>query len=455
MIIRSLLLVSSIFLLAACKEDGPTATSETSDGGHAYTLITIPDHDYVSIQIAWGTDWAYRNDTNKAAPYIGTELILAGGAEGYPAGEVAELFADLDSEGFIYSAVNDHVIGELTFAPEHITETVEVANAHLRAPTLAPLWFDRISTGFAQNMAEAQAQPAHSGFDAVRWAVYGEQPLRNALSLDDPTTFASVTPKDVAVWHQETFTSTPEAIVIAGNIAPAHAGPALDTLLSGLPAASRQLARAAEPDFSPRRILLHILDAEVTTLGFIAPLPPTRQGGEMEDLILLHALGGDDQSVLFNAVRTELRATYGFGASMANYTREHRILAMTGAVETEKLAQAEKVVREAYARFITEGPQGPLAERKTSFEQHFEEMPEYVVDQARSELQSALDGHSVGRSLELTTELAAVTKDSIADRLNTALPASDDLLVIAVSPDATALPGACVITTPREAADCP
>lgn len=453
--IRSFLLLTALFMFSACKEEVPSATSQTSEGGHAYTLITLPDNDYVSIQIAWGTDWAYRNDTNKAAPFIGTELILAGGAEGYPAGEVAELFADMDSEGLIYNAVNDHVIGELTFAPEHITETVEIANAHLRAPTLDPVWFDRLSTGLAQNMAEAQAQPAIAGFDAVRWAVYGEQPLRNALSLDDPTTFASITPEDVAAWHQETFTSTPEAIVIAGDIRPADAGAALDTLLSGLPAASRQLARDAEPDFSSRRILLHTPDAEVTTLGFIAPLPPTRQGGEMEDLILFHALGGDDQSVLFNAVRTELRATYGFGAGMANYTREHRILAMTGEVETEKLAQAEKVVREAYARFITEGLQGPLADRKTSLQQHFEEVPEYVVDQATSELQSALDGHSVGRSLELTTELAAVTEDSIADRLNTALPAPDALLVIAVSPDATALPGACVITTPREAADCP
>ncbi|WP_322895746.1 MULTISPECIES: M16 family metallopeptidase [unclassified Yoonia] len=433
----------------------PTATSETSDGGHAYTLITIPDHDYVSIQIAWGTDWPYRNDTNKAAPYIGTELILAGGAEGYSAGEVAELFADFDSEGLIYNAVNDHVIGELTFAPEHITETVEIANAHLRAPTLDPECFDRISTGLAQNMAEAQSQPAHAGFDSARWAVYHDQPLRNALSLDDPDTFTTLIREDVSAWHQETFTSTPEAIVIAGDIAPAEAGAALDTLLSGLPDASRQLARTAEPDFSPRRILLHMPETEVTTLGFIAPVPPTRQGSEMEDLILMHALGGDDQSVLFNAVRTELRATYGFGAGMANYTREHRILAMTGEVETDKLAQAEKVVREAYAEFITEGLQRPLAERKASFEQHFEEMPEYVVDLATSELQSALDGHSVGRSLELTTELAAVTDDSINSRLTAAFPAPETLLVIAVSPDAAAFPGACVITTPREAADCP
>ena len=453
--IRPFLLVSALFILSACKGDGPTATSQTSDGGHAYTLITIPDHDYVSIQIAWGTDWAYRSDTNKAAPFIGTELILAGGAEGYPAGEVAELFADLDSEGMIYNAVNDHVIGELTFLPEHITETVKIANAHLRAPTLDPVWFDRISTGLAQNMAEAQSQPAHAGFDAARWAIFREQPIRNALSLDDPETFASAAPEDIAAWHRETFTSKPEAIVIAGDIAPAVAGAALDTLLSGLPAASRRLSRAAEPDFSPRRILLHLPEAEVSTLTFIAPMPETRHGGEMEDLILSHALGGDDQSALFSAIRTELRASYGFSAGTANYTREHRFLVMTGEVETSKLAQAENVVREAYARFITEGPQGPLGDRKAAFAPHFEEIPDYVVDQAAAELQSALDGFSEGRSLDLATELSMVTEESIKHRLRAEYPAPDAMLVVAVAPDAAALPNACVITTPHEAADCP
>lgn len=452
---RILLLLATLLTLAACKDDGPTASVETTPDGIEYTLLHMPNHEDVTIHIAWSTDWAYRAETNKAAPVVGTQLILAGGAEGFPAGEVGERFADLDSEGNIYVAASDHVIGELTFERGHLDETIAIANAHLRAPTLDQMWFDRIQEGTATNMAEAQAQPVHAGFDAACWAVLGAQPLRNALFLDDPGTFEDLTREDVVTWHSETFTRTPDAIVVAGGIGTADAGAAIDALLTGLPEAAQDVSREAAPDYTARRILLHLPDAQTSTLSFIAPLPPTRQGGELEDLILIDALGGDDQSVLFEAVRTELRASYSFGAGMANYTRDHRILFLTGQVEAAKLADAERVVREAYAAFREDGPQGSLAERKAPLEERLSKLSDSVVKQARSELQGPLDGSPPGRALGLLDELAAVSGKTLMARLRDAFPAPDSFIVIAVSPDANALPGACVITTPSEAADCP
>lgn len=452
---RFLILIVALFSLAACKESAPTASRETSPDGVDYTLLHIPEHEDVTIHIAWATDWAYRPETNKAAPVVGTQLILAGGAEGLPASNMGERFADLNSEGDIYVAGNDHVVGELTFENGNMDETIAIANAHLRAPTLDQMWFDRIREGTAANMAEDQAQPASAGLDAVRWAVFGTQPLRNALSLDEPDTFEALSRDDVVAWQTETFTRSPEAIVVAGGIGEEAAGVAIDALLDGLPEATRSVSRETAPDFTARRILLHLPEAQTTTLSFIAPLPPTREGSELEDLILVHALGGDDQSVLFDAVRTELRASYGFGAGMANYTREHRILFLTGEAETAKLTEAERVVRDAYAAFLQSGPSGDLAERKAPVEAYLRELPDFVVDQARSELQSTLDGVEAGRSLHLVDELNAVTQDSLVDRLANSFPKPVGFIVMAVSPNADALPGACVIRTPVDAADCP
>ena len=145
--IRIIALIFTVALLAACQDEAPTASEETSPSGIAYTLINLPDHEDVSIHVAWPTDWAYRSETNKAVPLVGTELILAGGAEGFPAGEVVERFADLNSEGTIYVSANDHVIGELTFERVNLDATIEIANAHLRAPTLDETWFNRIKDG--------------------------------------------------------------------------------------------------------------------------------------------------------------------------------------------------------------------------------------------------------------------------------------------------------------------
>ena len=260
---------------------------------------------------------------------------------------------------------------------------------------------------------------------------------------------------DVAAWHSRTITRTPDAIVVAGGIDASEAGMALDGLFEGLPEASDIVAQKATAAFTPRRILLHIPDAEVTTLAFVAPLPPTRKGGELEDLILVDALGGGNQGALFEAIRTGLRATYAFGAGIGNYSREHRILFMTGAIEAEKLSEAEQVVRETYAAFRQVGPKQDLADLKAPLETSFSQLSDFVLDQARSELQAALDGFDPGSSLSLSDELADVTLSHVVKRLDEGFPDPDSFLVIAVSADADALPGACIINNPREAADCP
>ena len=454
--IRPFLICAAFVILAACDEDtSPKASTETSPNGTTFTLLSVPEQDSVTIHVAWPTDWGFRAETNKAAPLIGADLILAGGADGFAAGEVGERFADINSEGLLYVGINDHIIGELTFELAHREETIAMAAAHLQAPSLDQMWFDRIKDGLQQNMAEAQAQPTHASYDAVRWAVFGEQPLRNALSLDDPATFETITRDDIVAWRQEVFTNTPEAIVVAGNITAADAGTAIDTLLTGLPTPSIDLTRTAMPDASPKRILLHQPDAEITNLAFIGLMPPSQEGGEFEDLLLVHALGGGDQSVLFEAVRTNLRATYGFNAGQANYTRDLRILVMTGEVETAKLTDVETTVRQAYTDFRANGLPGDLADHKALHAPTFANLTDFVVDLARTEMQGALDGSQPGRSLQLAAEIDAITEDSIAARLQDAYPTADDFIVVAVSPDATALPDACVITTPQEAVSCP
>ena len=50
--------------------------------------------------------------------------------------------------------------------------------------------------------------------------------------------------------------------------------------------------------------------------------------------------------------------------------------------------------------------------------------------------------------------LANVTDESVMKRLQGAFPKPAELTVMAVSPDANALPGACVITAPEQAVNC-
>ncbi|MGM0824047.1 MAG: M16 family metallopeptidase [Pseudomonadota bacterium] len=457
--IRFIPLAAVIISLAACSsedgdKDAPTASNEVSPEGIEYTLVHMPESNEVAVNVAWPTDWAYREGTNQAAALVGSELILVGGAEGHPAGEVGERLADLNAEGSLYGVANDHIVGELIFERDDISEVIEIANAHLREPLLEQAWLSRINDEIEQGVTEERSQPAAAGFEAVRWAVFGEQPLRNALSLHDLDALNELTQDDIIAWHAETFTRSPEAVAVAGDINAQSAGAALDGLFEALPEQRREVQQAASTDFTPRRILLHMPEAEVSTLAFIAPLPPTSKGGEIEDAILTHALGGDDQSVLFDAVRSQLRASYGFGAGIENYTREDRILVMSGEIETDQVADTEGLVREVYATFRQNGLEGDLADHKAPLASHFSDVANLVAVQAGNELQRALDGFPSGSSLNTLDKLEAVTESSLNERLDNAFPKVDDFIVIAVSPESDALPEACVIKTPREAVDC-
>lgn len=444
----------ALSLLAACQQEEKSgATTETSPSGIEYTRLYMPNTEEVAIQIAWPSTWALRDDVNQAVPYIGKDLILAGGAEGFPPGEVVETFADLKAEGTMWVTA-DHLHGQLIAPKENLDKAIEIASAHLAKPTMDQSWFDRIQQGFAASIAEATSQPASLGYDALRWAILGDTPLRRALSVDPQEMITNATRAEVLDWHQQTMVRTGAKVVIAGEVSQEDAGKAVDTLLSSLPDGVAVTATAPTANFAPRRILLHVPEAQTSTLVFMGPLPPTREGGEFEDVLLATALGGDDKSVLFDAVRTGLRASYGFGAGLDAYTRDLRVLVLTGEIETAKLAEAETIVRSTYLEFLNAPQMGDLAARKEPFKANAEQTATLPSAASFTALMAILDGQDAGLALTLPSILDKVTDETIQAHATSAFPKAETLIVLAVSPDASALPGACVITSPAEAVDC-
>lgn len=451
---KLILAVLALFSLTAGPDAKAADVIETSPGGTPYARLYMPDAEKVSIQVAWPTNWAMRENENQAVPYIGADLILAGGAQGYPAGEVVETFADLKAEGRL-SVTVDYVFGSLTVPKEHLAEAVTIANAHLQKPALDEDWLARLRAGFAASMTEAAAIPATKGFNAIRWAVLGDSSVRRMLSMDPLDQITAVTRAEIIRWHRETFFRNTAQIVIAGPLDAKKAGDAIDALLSGLPDGLAPAEARPQGNFAARRILLHVPDAQASTLTFMGLLPPTRDGGVYEDVILTGALGNGEQSVLFDAVRTRLRASYAFSAGIDAYTRNLRLFFMSGEVETAKLAEAEAVVREAYQDFLKAGPLGDIDERKAPLIAIAQDVRKDPSTASFNGMIALLDKKDPGVALKLESVLADVTAASTRARLSSAFPRPDSLVVLAVSPDRNALPGACVISEPSEAASCP
>lgn len=279
--------------------------------------------------------------------------------------------------------------------------------------------------------------------------------MRRALSVDPPNMITTATRAEVVEWHQQTVLRTGATVVIAGDIDEDDAGKAVDALLSSLADGPLVAATTPTADFAPRRILLHVPEAPTSTLVFMGSLPPTRDGSEFEDVLLATALGGNDTSVLFDVVRTGLRASYGFGAGLDAFTRDLRVLVLSGEVETARLAEAEALVRSAYSDFIAAPGMGDLTARKEPFRANGEETATLPGAASFSALMAILDGQYPNLALTLPALLDDVTEATVQARAASAFPKAETLIVLAVSPDAAALPGACVISAPVQARDCP
>jgi zinc protease len=286
-------LILAFVLLAGCKEEKPSLFAEKSPGGIEYLRVLIPAADDTVIRIAWPTDWAFRAEANQAVPFIGVDLILAGGAVGYPAGEVVEAFADLRAEGSLWVNNSEHVMGVLTAPKENFSAALKIANAHLRAPLLAQDWFERMRDQDAADMTEAAAKPLNKGLDTLYWSVLGDGSLRRMLTYETSEEIAAATRDEVVKWHRETFFRSPAKIVIAGDVTASEAGTAVDALLEGLPDGRGVEPRKAKVNTSPKRILLHLPDAQTTNLLFVAPISALATLlHDSEEVILLGALGG-------------------------------------------------------------------------------------------------------------------------------------------------------------------
>lgn len=448
-------LLCAFLWLAGCKEEKPSLFAEKSRGGIEYLRVMIPSADQTVIRIAWPTDWAFRAQANQAVPFTGVDLILAGGAEGHPAGEVVETFADLRAEGSLWVNNNDHVMGMLTAPKQNFSDAVKIANAHLRAPLLAQDWFERMRDQDAADLAEAAARPFNKGLDAFYWSALGDTSLRQSLIHEASADIAAATREEVVQWHRDTFVRAPAKIVIAGDLTASEAGLAVDGLLAGLPDGKPVEPRQAEVHTSPKRILLHLPDAQTTNLLFVAPISAlSGHLHDSEESILVDALGGGDTSVLFDAVRTNLRASYGFSAGTFQFSPGQRFLVLFGGVETAKATEVERVVRDAYSAFREAGPDGEIERRKEPFLAAARENTTDPSVQSWTVLWSEIAGLERGSALDIKSVFESVTADSLKARLHSSFPDMDDFIVIAVSPDVNALPGACVVTQPSEAVGC-
>ena len=184
----------------------------------------------------------------------------------------------------------------------------------------------------------------------------------------------------------------------------------VDQLFEGLPEGKATVEGTSAANYSAQRIVLHAPESPTSTLSVIGKLPPASEGSYYQDRIIARLLSGGFESGLSGAVRTELRAAYGFSAGVEEISQEHRILVMTGLVETEKLTQAEQSVSETYAQFRANPSFKRLPAIKKQIKTDLKEDLKDTGSVAYDAMISKIFGMDSSRALTLLDEVDAITE---------------------------------------------
>lgn len=452
---RPWLIVACVILLGAGSQTWakPKAVDLATDNGVPFTLLQMPGAKEVAIYGAWPTDWAYRRNVNPVSQFVGAELLLSGGARDWTTAEAGEAFSDLKASARIWSTP-DYVFGYLTMPEESLKKAVAITNAHLTSPAFHPAWFKRVRDQLADRLAEFADHPQNQASSALRTAILGNSPLRDALSLDDPRSFSSLTVEDVATWHREILVTAGLKLVIAGDLTEAEASEAVTALLDGMPKGTARAAPRPKTDFRPRTIVIHAPDAAAATVLMAGPLPPTRAGHELDDMMIVSTLGQGDQSILFDVVRSRLRAAYNVSAVVDAYDRQSRFLAILGEVDAERVDQVIAEIRIAYDELRAKGALRGHDEVKATLAAGIHAGSKQPFSASHMALLALLDGMDAGSVLDPSSFIDRTNTATVEVRLRSVFPAASDLIVVVASPDKNILPGACVITKPKEAVNC-
>lgn len=449
--------VLTLVLLTACQdtETNREVSERVSPNGQAFTFMPIIEEGVtdVTIEIAWPSDWAYDPNKNAAVPTVATRAILSGGTSDLAPQDVLLMFEDKNSFGDFVVQTN-HIIGSISFPNDYRDEVLPVVQEMLARPQFDDRWLEREKTRIAEANDGSNASPDQKMWATVRHALLGDQPLVQSLSLTDPATVMSVSEAEVRQWHQQVLTKTGVTVSVAGAISEKEAGKAIDLLLKDLPSRPSVNLRYGEVNTTPATILLHDPDAQQTTIGFLGKVPSKPETIIFEDVLAMGFFARQGQSPLFDALRTELRASYQSYAGASAYDRRNHVIYIGAGVDVAKLEQARDVIAAAYDDYRENPDLTEFAGFRFAVASHIGDNFSYVDGAARGLTEARLDGADVSLVSDGFQAVESTLASAVAERMLADYPSSDEMIVVAVSPDREALPGACVISRPKDAVNC-
>jgi len=364
-------------------------------------------------------------------------------------------YQDLDAGSGLWVQPK-HASGYIVAPDKHLSTAREIAGQVLTAPAMEQKWFDREHQKYVEGAIDGHAGIWGSAWSLTRNVLLGDHPYNNFWKVSPVDEVKSVTLADVKKWHSESFNTNTATIAVAGSASAETVAKEIDMLFADLPSNTQDKPVVFNRPLVPgKTILLHKPDAPKSAVLLVGSLPDNDQSTVLALQLGVGVLGQGKQSRLFKTVRSGMGATYGFGAGMFTFTRDYRMIEMSGEIETAKLQPALDEIEKAYTELRESGIgriEFPIA--KGIFKREAAKQLESPVNVAFTLSEAVLKGYSADYVQNLTSNISALKRDTTNEVIKSALPAYESILKVIVSPDAKAVDGACVIAELEEVQSC-
>lgn len=442
---------------AEAQDAEPVVVSvETTEAGFDFHYAKIEKADDTAIVVTWPSDWIRRGKP-VAVPYVGVDLMLGAGAGERDAATMAADFQDLQAAGDL-DATADHVWGSLVVPPQHLMAAASLGRDVLVEPHLDDRWRQRLQRDMKGNQQEVHQRVASQSWDVVRRFILGNGAFNDFLTLRPVSLIDEASLAKIEDWHRATFDRDGMEITAAGPVEPDVVAEAIDRLLGDLPSGDGKPPGAAKTQshFEGKTVLLHKPDAEKSLIAMIGPMPSTREPGYFLDNFATLALSGGQQSRLFDAVRTRLRASYGPAAGVEGYDRDTRYIRFNAEIEDRHLKEAFDAFRDAYEALRVDGITTEEFDRiRDALVSDLEEAEKRPAFMARLLMDFLLDDDPlIDRADELPDVIEDATLDEVNMSLRERLPAFDDMVRIVTTPNDEAIDADCIISSVAEVDRC-
>ena len=445
--------ILALHLTGACTT-GPSIDEHLSLGGTEFVLARVPEADDLVIQVAWPTDWAVSTDINHAAAMLAMRSQFLGGAEGFDPGALKVQLNDAGAEADL-TLDPEFMYGSIVLPREGAEDVLAAINVHLRAPRFDELWFRRVRDAHIDHLKEGLRKPLAFAFDTVRWSAFGDHPFQKSQTFEGSLDAArTVKRSDLVSWARATYSSAPQVLIVAGDIDAGTAGRLVDILLRGLP--GNPPPPASLPIGAPAagRVLIHVPHASESYVAIAGAVPVPTEWPKVHDGFVVSTLAYSGRGLLLDAVRNSLRAAYSIKANYGEFHYNSHYLLVHGSVDTSKVNQYVEEILQTYGEFVESPSLKGLNQYLASVEETLEDSRNHPIPLSLDILRAVLRGHDVSGILDRLANTDRFTADVIRGRVRDAYPDAGELLIVVASPDAGALPDACVIETPEEVLEC-